>query len=770
MKKQHNAAFSIVRSDSDKARPAIVARAMRAGALYVGLLALFQGAAGLWQSCGWLMLLLGLAAALWQSVMLSGKKRWLRPALAIGLLLAAAIFAKPALAGAVTAYNAVCNTLTEATGRIYLPLAAQSGNAAFFAVILAALLGVFCAWAVRQSPICCGIALSVLFAAELLVLQPQAASGWMMAAPVAAAVLLAGGAADHKESATALLTYGVMLALTAVLAAALLSVPAVRNGTAFSAWSGAGRTALHSFRYESDGKVLPEGDFRSFTAASDDKPCLNVTMQEPTQLYLRGFTADTFADDTWRAAEKQTLAAQSDLMYWLHKDGFYPQTQFSSAARALGALEQTQTIQIENVGACSAYLYVPFALETIPQECSIDADSLERDMLPARGVRGVRQYQVTTAASSGQITAQVLEALSRQPQTAVSYLSQEGSYRTLVQQRALAMDDETRAQLAPVLDRICSVYGAADTLTTEQAQICALRFLEQIDTIHDAGISLPLDDLAAGTTYQTATLAVLALRYYGIPARYAEGFVLTQQAAARAHAGSAITLRAADAQAWAEVYQDGIGWMPLELTPGYGELTDVLSPHKTGASGHDGDEQTENGAISEAETVEEDTEEPEDTPQEEPEGGAQSADDANTRSWLWLLVPVGILLLLLAIAALRYVTIRRRWENRFSRTAPAQSVAWVARALSMLWPAMGLGYDGGSMFAFGEALRKTDASYADAVRTIAALNGEARFSSHPITPEQAEQARGVWKQTVLRLQKDGRLTKRFWLKWIRCMY
>ena len=140
------------------------------------------------------------------------------------------------------------------------------------------------------------------------------------------------------------------------------------------------------------------------------------------------------------------------------------------------------------------------------------------------------------------------------------------------------------------------------------------------------------------------------------------------------------------------------------------------------------------------------------------------------RLWLWILLIVGLLLFLLAAAALRYALIRRRWRYRFECTAPAQSVAWVTGALAALWPAMGLGYDGGSVFAFGESLRESDAEYAGAVRDLAALNGEARFSSHTMTREQAKRALRVWKQTVDRLQKTVPLPRRAWLKWIRCLY
>ncbi len=224
-----------------------------------------------------------------------------------------------------------------------------------------------------------------------------------------------------------------------------------------------------------------------------------------------------------------------------------------------------------------------------------------------------------------QTAAELLDALREQPEKADAYLSAEGSYRAFVQEQDVTLPAQIRAQLAPILDELCWEYGSAGSLTPEQAQLCTARFLEQLDALREAGTPLPLDELVKDTTYQTATLTVLALRYYGIPARYAEGFVLTQETAARAQAGSAITLTAADAQGWAEVYQDGTGWMPLALTPGYGELTDILSPHQSETASQTGDAHTDDGSIAQAETIEDEADETEDTPQEQPEGGAQSA-------------------------------------------------------------------------------------------------------------------------------------------------
>ncbi len=516
--------------------------------------------------------------------------------------------------------------------------------------------------------------------------------------------------------------------------------------------------------------MLPEGAFSDFSAAPEQTPCLTITMEQPTALYLRGFTGDTFTGTAWQALDAQTLAEQTDLLYWLHKEGFYPQTQFAAASRGLQRQEQAQTVLIENTGACSAYVYAPYALFALPQESALRTDSLESTQLPASGLRGARQYRFTMPLAPEQTAAELLDALREQPETADAYLSAEGSYRAFVQEQDVKLPEQTRAQLAPILDELCREYGSAGSLTPEQAQLCTARFLEQLDALREAGTPLPLDESIKGTTYQTATLTVLALRYYGIPARYAEGFVLTQETAARAQAGSAITLTAADAQGWAEVYQDGTGWMPLALTPGYGELTDILSPHQSETASQTGDTHTDDGSIAQAETIEDEADETENTPQEQPEDGAQSAPAVKARIWLWILLIVGLLLFLLAAVALRYALIRRRWQYRFARTAPAQSVAWVTGALAALWPAMGLGYDGGSVFAFGESLRESDAEYAGAVRDLAALNGEARFSSHTMTRKQAKRARQVWKQTIDRLQKTVPLPRRAWLKWIRCLY
>ena len=63
---------------------------------------------------------------------------------------------------------------------------------------------------------------------------------------------------------------------------------------------------------------------------------------------------------------------------------------------------------------------------------------------------------------------------------------------------------------------------------------------------------------------------MLAYRAAGIPARYVEGYVLTEKQAEETD-GNRVLLSTKNAHAWAEVYVDGLGFRAVEVTPGFYE-------------------------------------------------------------------------------------------------------------------------------------------------------------------------------------------------------
>lgn len=74
-----------------------------------------------------------------------------------------------------------------------------------------------------------------------------------------------------------------------------------------------------------------------------------------------------------------------------------------------------------------------------------------------------------------------------------------------------------------------------------------------------------------------ASAGVMILRAMGVPARYAEGYILKQQAFSEEEDGS-FTAQALDRNrhAWAEIYLNHVGWIPIEMTKGYTNVSAVL--------------------------------------------------------------------------------------------------------------------------------------------------------------------------------------------------
>lgn len=157
-----------------------------------------------------------------------------------------------------------------------------------------------------------------------------------------------------------------------------------------------------------------------------------------------------------------------------------------------------------------------------------------------------------------------------------------------------------------------------------------------------------------------ATAAAVLYRSFGIPARVTEGF------AVETRAGAYTDVLAGDAHAWVEVYQDGLGWIPMEVTARGGlatalpdatpspspetqpEQSTVPSPSPSPAGGSGG-----GGGTSP-------TEEP--TPEPEP----QPLDKAGFPWIVLLILPLIALLLMIwyALARARYLSQIRNPDGR----------------------------------------------------------------------------------------------------------
>ncbi|WP_165045429.1 transglutaminase family protein [Adlercreutzia sp. ZJ138] len=111
--------------------------------------------------------------------------------------------------------------------------------------------------------------------------------------------------------------------------------------------------------------------------------------------------------------------------------------------------------------------------------------------------------------------------------------------------------------------------GAANTANAANAEGAVAA--AGTGTVSNDYVAWFLEDAREGNSAAFASAAVLAFRQVGVPARYVEGYLLDEETFEhmREAGESSCTLNESNAHAWVEVYVDGAGWMPVEVTPGF---------------------------------------------------------------------------------------------------------------------------------------------------------------------------------------------------------
>ena len=374
------------------------------------------------------------------------------------------------------------------------------------------------------------------------------------------------------------------------------------------------------------------------------------------------------------------------------------------------------------------------------------------------GWNGEREYSYVVIADASTILPQILDAL-QQGEPGSSYLQMESAYRDFVDSYALAVPQEFTDELGALLEETRKNLNFSGELSKEQAQLCALSFLE---TCFGGNTSLPLDSTAKGTTYQYATVAALALRYYGIPARYAEGFTV------RTTENETASVTAENAGAWVEVYQDGVGWLPLALTPGL----ESLAPEQT-ESGikpvGSGEGEGSGPRVTEGQEPEQQDAEQSEDPDNTPDGGQLTGLLAKPAFWILLIA--GILLLFVLFILIRHHIILKKRNETFTQEDSSAAAACLFADCAALLAAMGLKRGTGSMLELCEAAKEPlGEDYAAKLREMTACNAQALFSSHAISAEQLAEMNTFHTATLENLKTRCKPLQKFRLKWLNCLY
>lgn len=274
-----------------------------------------------------------------------------------------------------------------------------------------------------------------------------------------------------------------------------------------------------------------DGDDDSMSLTQDydfdhaELPVLRVKSETAGKLYLRTRSFGDYKGTGWLPAEE--LSAGSSL----------PFAAFAASSSAEGT---HRTLEVQTLADLDSLCLPYYSAVSSGSDAYVSSD-------------GQESYLVSYTEYTGSTMAL------RLPQEA---RGAEEAYRSHAHTAYTRLPDNTREAALQICREAGLDAGRLDVI------LAVARFVQE-NAIYDLQTGpYPSDDYAIyflaeshrGYCIHYATAAAVLYRALGIPARVCEGFM------AETRAGRYTDILAGNAHAWVEVYYDGIGWIPVEVT------------------------------------------------------------------------------------------------------------------------------------------------------------------------------------------------------------
>lgn len=543
-------------------------------------------------------------------------------------------------------------------------------------------------------------------------------------------------------------------------------------GVSPEAWMASAREAVREkvgqARYEKEPvDTLPEGGLKGLGQWKSTKgTALEVVMEEPQSVYLRGFVGSVYTQRGWEELDADVYLEKQDLFYWLHQSEFYGMGQLSLLNRLAGTHSQKSRVTVQNFHADSRYLYLPYEVNT-PLEEFEEASSLGDTSVSSRKWRGTRVYQFTMDKNLIKEYPDLAAAFYEGLEDLQPYAEAESYYNAFVYDHYLEVPQSAQAVLQTQLS-VDQAQGDAHT-SYEEANAIVMGYLDQqiiyeenpaVYSGKEEFLKWFLESEKKGYAVHYATAATLMYRYLGIPARYVEGYLITPQMAKDVAAYQPIEVTGENAHAWVEIYQDGVGWIPMEVTPCYRDVME--RPEYALASGAEGGREEEGGdqASKEEQIRDEQTE-----PKREETGRKQSFPIKAVLQVLGL----GILLALGAWILVREIRGRKRAKKRrldFQNPDLNRAVTQIYAYILLLFRQEGISLAGGSHYGYGAGIQaRFGTEGAETFMRILPLVQKGIYSADGITPEQKARVEAYKDWVLGEILQRKHIWQKLWMYW-----
>ncbi len=277
-----------------------------------------------------------------------------------------------------------------------------------------------------------------------------------------------------------------------------------------------------------------------------DEVVLLVTAETEECLYLRRCSYGDYTGRGWQLAEDDAPLSSLSL---------------SGEAAASHTAERTALISVQGR---SDVLLLPYFSDTESEHDAYLLSALEKD------------YRVSYYSCGGEIYSLQLSG---------DAADRELLYRGYAHSRYTQLPDTTAFSAQKILEDAGIGYDDTD-LIWEIAAYVQQSGSYDIRTLPYQSADYAIFFLTQshrGYCLHFATAATVLYRAAGIPARLTDGFLVSTKA------GETVEVTVADEHAWVEIYLDGLGWVPVEVTgsAGFDEARDarIPSPYSPQLSG-----------------------------------------------------------------------------------------------------------------------------------------------------------------------------------------
>lgn len=506
-------------------------------------------------------------------------------------------------------------------------------------------------------------------------------------------------------------------------------------------------------------------------------------------IYLKGYVGGDYTEKGWTPLPDQLLKKGEALSGAL-KAGQLPSEVVSYDNAMLSLLfhaEQRLLKVTKTAAAVAQYQYLPYFLSAESlDELQLNEQGMMTDEANQKDSYAVAYYDVLNydnnlfllnrqeiknqlfgnlGLSGGQVSREQLE----------EYFRREEEYAGFVHEAYTRLPDRLSERLAeefsPLAHHYINIESLIKTVMGNLSGRAAYTLAPGNTPEEKDYVDYFLYDNRKGYCTHFASAATVIFRLCGIPARYVEGYVVTIEDYTRAvrtdDGRYLMEIKDTNAHAWCEIYLDGFGWLPVEVTPG-------LVAINTGDTAPADGESIEYEAEGESEL----NEIPMDIPQWENEPAAGTAADGSgderakagpgTGSLLWM-VSAGVLLLLFILGLLFLLLRKRAVKGRIrelkKENRSQSGLAWYTYVIDGLKAATPeyLKSREISALAWAGEMEKKALFPAGTFLSAMPVIQKAAYGKNEISPQEYESLRKILEQAIKHLYQGLPVSRK--LKW-----